>query len=145
MLRYVIGTPKFLPLDQECCCFSPDPSPRTRVAMGAVSARDYTSCLYTLYSNFTKCCTCVCVVVAQLFFTDRSSLHNTSVGLASARPNRNTALPTGHYHIYFPGGTFDLQHKKLLHDPFNPLCSYLFGKLISARHSYPLTCCWTIH
>ena len=31
----LIGTPKFLPLDQECCRFSPDPLPR--VAMGGVS------------------------------------------------------------------------------------------------------------
>ena len=35
----LIGTPKFLPLDQECCRFSPDALPR--VAMGGVWARDY--------------------------------------------------------------------------------------------------------
>ena len=34
----LIGTPKFLPLAQECCRFSPDPSPSQR---GGVWARDY--------------------------------------------------------------------------------------------------------
>ena len=34
----LIGTPKFLPLAQECCRFSPDPSPS-----GGVWARDYPS------------------------------------------------------------------------------------------------------
>ena len=35
---YLIGTPKFLPLAQECCHFSPDPSPSQR---GGVWTRDY--------------------------------------------------------------------------------------------------------
>ena len=31
----LIGTPKFLPLAQECCRFSPDPSPSQRRGVGS--------------------------------------------------------------------------------------------------------------